>query len=62
MAIALMKKSANSLMDYLSLRKTNKLTRSIKQKHAAVFYKRDTVLTETGVTSFTLPCQLLAVN
>jgi hypothetical protein len=62
MATVLMKKSVNLPMAFTSSRKTNRLTRSIKQKHAAVFCKKDTVLTETGVISFTQRCQLLVIK
>jgi len=62
MGTVLTKKSVNLPMDFTSSRKTNRLTRSIKQKHVAVFCKKDTVLTETGVISFIQLCQLLVIK
>ena len=58
MVTVLMKKSVNLPTDFTSSRKINRLTRSIKQKHAAVFCKKDTVLMETDAISFTLRCRL----
>lgn len=62
MDIVPMRKSVNLLTDFMNSRKTNKQILSIKQKHAAVFCKKDTVLMETGVISFTLHCKLPTIN
>ena len=46
-----MKRSVNSLTGCMSSKKTNRPTQSIKQRHVVVFCRKDTVLTEIGVTS-----------
>lgn len=53
MATVPTRRSANSPMDFTNWRKTSRLTRNTRQKHAAGSCRKASAPTETGVTSST---------